>query len=168
MAIHAARPLFGVARKATVSAGIGPRSDPWQDEMKSKYNAALLYVVSRYQLRDKHGAVTDYTYTGTGFRIAPAHFVLLREAAEPWNFNPEAIARMKSDGAKVVVGSADIVVYAPGDLVDAAHSGLSLLRGDFRLVSQGKEEHKRIFVKSKSGFKKSNLDTALDRGTSRC
>ncbi len=164
MAIHAARPLFGVARKASVSAGIGPRSDPWQDEMKSKYSAALLYVVSRYQLRDKHGAVTDYTYTGTGFRISPAHFVLLREAVEPWKFNPEAIARMKSDGTKVVDGTADIVVYSPGDLVDGPHLGLSLLRGDFRLVSQGKEDHKRIFVKSNSGFKKGNLDTRAGQG----
>jgi len=164
MALRAARPLFGAARKASAAAGIGPRSDPWQDEIKRKYRDTLLYVISRYQLRDKHGAVTDYTYIGTGFRIAPAHFVLLKEAAEPWNFNPEAIARMKSNGAEVVGGSVEIAVYAPGDLVDAAHPGFSLRRGDFRLISEGKERHKRIFVKSSSGFKKGNLDTRAGHG----
>lgn len=163
-ALQAARPLFGKALKASASVGIGPRQDPWCEERKQRYGDSLLYVISRYQLRDKHGNVTDYTYTGTGFRISPSHFVVLREAVEPWEFDPAALSRMKSDGAKVIDTSRDLVIYSPGAVPDSAQPGLRLQSGDFSLVSSGKEDRKRIFVKSGKGYKKGSLDVRVSEG----
>jgi len=155
--LHAARPLFGAARKASADVGIS-RPDPWQEENQRKYRGALLYVISHYQLRSKNGAVAYYTYRGSGFRISLAHFVLLREAMEPWRFNPECVAKMRGGGAHLVDGSADIEVYFAGDVLDGNRHGLSLRRGDFRLVSEGKEDRKRVMVPSTQGFRKSTLE----------
>lgn len=164
LALRAARPLFGAAKQASAAGGVWPQPDPWREEVKNKYRDAILYVVTRYSLRDKHGAITPYTCTGTGFRIGPARFVLLREALEPWSFNPEAMARMKADGAKVMTGDVDIFVYTAGEVVDSGRTGFSLRRGDFRVVDEGKEDRKRIFVKSDKGLKKGELDVRADRG----
>jgi len=162
--LQASRPLFGKAQKASAAVGIGPKPDPWCEERKQRFGGSLLYVVSHYQLRDKHGAVADYTYAGTGFRISPSHFVVLREAVEPWEFDSGAMSRMKSEGAKVVDDTRDIVVYAPGAIPDGTQPGMSLAHGDFHLVSSGKDDRKRVFVKSDKGYKKGHMDERVSEG----
>lgn len=163
MALHAAQPLFGVAKKASSETGIGPTPDPWRETQKKQFDGLLLYLVTQYQLKDKHGTVTKYTHVSTGFRIDPIHFAALKEAAEPWLFDSESLSLMKS-GAKVVNGATDILVYAPGDVVNGNRPALSLGNHDIRMVAEGSEDHESILMKSEKGLKKGSLDVRASKG----
>jgi hypothetical protein len=121
-------------------------------------------VVTQYQLIDKHGAVTKYTHISTGFRIDPIHFVALKEAVEPWLFDSESLSLMKSAGAKVVEDATDILVYAPGDVVNGSRPPLSLRNHDIRMVAEGSEDHESILMKSERGLKKGSLDVRSSKG----
>jgi hypothetical protein len=70
---------------------------------------------------------------------------------------------MKS-GAKVVNGATDILVYAPGDVVNGNRPALSLGNHDIRMVAEGSEDHESILMKSEKGLKKGSLDVRASKG----
>lgn len=140
LALRTFKPVLG-AGGAAVNGATSSLGLSWNQEMLQRYGDSLVYVVSTYNMRDKRGSVTPFSWTGVGFRISPSDVVVPKEAVRPWEFDTRAILLAQTAKAKVVAEGTDLLLFTQGMRVEGSPqsptNGLSLARREVTLVREG-------------------------------
>jgi len=89
------------------------------------FGNTLLFAVARYTLADANGKKYPMESSGIAFRIEPKRYILLRELAEPWHFDPAIEMQLKKKKVAVVEGSYELLLWPVG--AHLVRSGTELL-----------------------------------------
>jgi hypothetical protein len=122
----------------------------WRNDLTKNQVKHIVLVHTSYAVTD---GKTSYPmeFDELGFWIGASSAMVTEEAIRPWEFDPDAQARMKASKAKVQDGSVAISVrpLSPGD---AEAEPWLLSKGDFTVLSEGKpaEGHYGYSDKAKS------------------
>ena len=100
----------------------------WEAELRSRYTPAVVIAEAKYTLVLKSKQREDFTVRGLGFRISPDRFVLTGEMIEPWRYDADVAAALKSGDATLAEDGRDLLVWPIGE-TPYASAGRSLAQG---------------------------------------
>ncbi len=100
----------------------------WDQELRTRFEPALLIAESRYSLHTNDGQQVDYYVRGLGFRISDDRFVVTGEMVEPWKYDADVAAALASGEAALIKENSDLLVWPVGETLDP-NSARSLVRG---------------------------------------
>jgi len=100
----------------------------WDNELRTRFEPALLVTEARYSLRTKDGQQVDFSVRGMGFRISEDKFVVTGEMVEPWQYDPDAAAVLKANDATLLRENYDLLVWPAGEMLDP-NSARSIMHG---------------------------------------
>jgi len=134
---------------AKLLGAIAPGEDAaWRNDLTKNQVRHVILVHTSYTVAD---GKTSYPmeFEELGFWIGPATAMVTEEAIRPWEFDPEAEARMTASHARVDEASVSISVRP---VSDSAATPWLLSKGDFTVLSEGKpaESHVGYSDKAKS------------------
>jgi hypothetical protein len=120
----------------------------WEEECRTRYEPALVVAEARYSLRMQNDQRVDFVVRGLGFRISPDHFVLTGEMIEPWKYDTDVAASLKT-GATLLEDGRDIIVWPSGEEIKRS-TGRSQAQGAIQVVrTPAKTESTRVAVADK-------------------
>jgi hypothetical protein len=90
----------------------------WEQEIRTHYIPALVIAESHYSIRLRTGERADFVVRGLGFRISEDKFVIPDEILEPWIYDTDVATVIQSQGASLVDGSRDLLVWPSGEVLD--------------------------------------------------
>jgi hypothetical protein len=120
----------------------------WEEDCRTRYLPALVTAEARYSLRLQNGERLDFVVRGIGFRISPDQFVLTSEMIEPWKYDTDVAASLKT-GATLLEDGRDLIVWRSGQETKPS-TGRSLAQGAIQVVrTPVKAESTRVAVGDK-------------------
>ncbi len=121
----------------------------WEAELRTRYIPTLVVAESRYALRLPNNQRVDVAVRGLGFRISPDRFVLTGEMVEPWKYDADVAAALRTGEASLVEDGRDLLVW-PGGETAKPSSALSLAQGAIQIDhTPAKTELTRVAVGNK-------------------
>ena len=113
------------------------QSEAGEAELRRLYGPSLVRAESRYTLI-RHQQSVDIVVRQLGFRISADQFVLTGEMIEPWKYDADVVAALKTGEATLVPGSPELRVWTAVGHVDEG-SACSLAKGDIKLLHAPKK-----------------------------
>jgi hypothetical protein len=106
---------------------------PWLHDLEAQADASLLEVETSYALKQQ-----DTTYPvildQLGFRLASGLVIATAESRDPWDYDPEFLAKIKSGEAKLQKNATEIQLRSTGKTPGPS---LSLSHKDFKIQVRG-------------------------------
>ena len=125
----------GLQAKASAAKFIPGEHPAWIREAEKQAKFNLFLVFSRYALEKDHSKYPVESLT-LGFRADPLGIVAPSESHQPWNYDPEFLAAVKSGNAKLVKKSEEVELL----VFDAGNSASRLTQNDFSINLHGNPE----------------------------
>jgi len=106
-------------------------------------------ITTSYSVQDSSGKITRMVWNGTGFLLDAHHLVVVAEALEPWEFDPDLQLAVKAKLVKVNPdNSLGIVAEIPGE--SGPPQALNLGR-ELSIVTRGSLKSHEVMVPSEKG-----------------
>jgi hypothetical protein len=100
----------GLSAKATAEKVVPGARPAWIQDLDAQAKANVFEVESSYSL-EKEDATYPVRFTQLGFRVGTFGVVTTAEAREPWKYDAEFLAAVKSGNAKLVKKSEEIQLW---------------------------------------------------------
>jgi len=113
----------------------------WIRELEGQASANVVRVATTYKLKE-HKKTYAVDFDQLGFRLGTGQIVVTAEAAAPWEFDAELLARMKTGEVKLVKKSTDIEIHSIGRQSEP----LLLSQQDFSIDPRGSTEKQGMIL----------------------
>jgi len=85
-----------------------------RQRIMESFGNSLLFALARYTVADANGKRYPIQSRGIAFRVEPRSYMLPRELAEPWRFDPAMGMQLKNKKLKLVDGSYELLLWPVG------------------------------------------------------
>jgi len=140
-----------------------------RQRIMDKFGPNLLFALARYTLADSNGKKFPIESTGIAFRVEPKRYLLPRELAEPWRFDPAVGMQVKSRKLTIVEGSYDLLLWPVGANLSRTGNELrtdnafSYRKRQFRLTLSPRSDSEKM-VTTETG-RSVTIISSLQRGS---
>jgi hypothetical protein len=149
MLLRLGSPLLGVSRAALVSAR--EMMSSWRSELWAAAAPGLIHLRTSYVLQDKKGTRLPATFETNGYRVSPTSAIVPLEAVEPWTFDPEIAAALKTKEVSLVQDDFDIEVWMSMEGRSLALRSLKRSSGEVRISRKRSPPRDTVFVLNAAG-----------------